>query len=178
MVLQWMQVEWRVPLRGSGETQTLAVVIRFVCIFCTHRWWWPEPKPPENFLYLIFYRLQEKVLFSHVSVILSTIGLIATRSLPILITARSVRILLECFLVYFVLLSYCYPFQICFYLCLLSAHCFYLPVLVVSFSFLLFVSYFFIVFVSFVFFREGNWFLEIYLFCFCHFCFTFFPFYP
>ena len=38
-------------------------------------------------------------MFSHTSVILSTIGLMAIRSLLILVTARSVRILLECFLV-------------------------------------------------------------------------------
>ena len=38
-------------------------------------------------------------MFSQVSVILSTIGLMDTRSLLILVTARSVRILLECFLV-------------------------------------------------------------------------------
>ena len=40
-------------------------------------------------------------MFSQVSVILSTIGLMAIQSLLILITARSVRILLECFLVQF-----------------------------------------------------------------------------
>ena len=40
-----------------------------------------------------------KVMFSHASVILFTIGLMATLSLLILVTARSVRILLECFLV-------------------------------------------------------------------------------
>ena len=38
-------------------------------------------------------------MFSQVSVILSTIGLMATRSLIILVTVRSVRILLECYLV-------------------------------------------------------------------------------
>ena len=38
-------------------------------------------------------------MFLQASVILSTIGLMATRSLLILVTARSVRILLECFLV-------------------------------------------------------------------------------
>ena len=47
-------------------------------------------------------------MFSQVSVILSTIGLMATWSLLILVTAWSVRILPECFLVvvfffYFVL---------------------------------------------------------------------------
>ena len=45
------------------------------------------------------YRLQGKVMFSEASVILSTIGLMATRSLLILVTAQSIRILLECFLV-------------------------------------------------------------------------------
>ena len=40
-------------------------------------------------------------MFSHASVILSTIGLMAIRSLLILVTARSVRILLDCFLVMF-----------------------------------------------------------------------------
>ena len=44
------------------------------------------------------YRLQGKVKFSQASVILSTIGRMATRSLLILVTLRSVRILLECFL--------------------------------------------------------------------------------
>ena len=39
---------------------------------------------------------------SQASVILSTIGLMATGSLLILVMARSVRILLECFLVTFV----------------------------------------------------------------------------
>ena len=38
-------------------------------------------------------------MFSRASVILSTIGLMATRLLIILVTERSVRILLECFLV-------------------------------------------------------------------------------
>ena len=38
-------------------------------------------------------------MFSQVSVILSTIDLMDTRSLLILVTARSVRILPECFLV-------------------------------------------------------------------------------
>ena len=38
-------------------------------------------------------------MFSQASVILSTISLMATRSLLILATVRSVRILLECFLV-------------------------------------------------------------------------------
>ena len=37
-------------------------------------------------------------MFSQASVILSTIGLMATLSLLILVTVRSVRILLECFL--------------------------------------------------------------------------------
>ena len=49
---------------------------------------------------LVYYQPQEKVMFSQPSVILSTIGLMDTRSLLILVTARSVRILLECFLVY------------------------------------------------------------------------------
>ena len=50
------------------------------------------------------YRPQGKVMFSQASVILSTIGLMPTLSLPILVgysvnvTAWSVRILLECFL--------------------------------------------------------------------------------
>ena len=38
-------------------------------------------------------------MFSQVSVILSTIGLMATRALLVLFTAQSVHILLECFLV-------------------------------------------------------------------------------
>ena len=38
-------------------------------------------------------------MFSEARVILFTIGLIATRSLFILVTAQSVRILLECLLV-------------------------------------------------------------------------------
>ena len=46
-----------------------------------------------------YYRPQGKVMFSQASVILSTIDLMATRSLLILATARSVSILLECFLV-------------------------------------------------------------------------------
>ena len=45
------------------------------------------------------YRPQGKVMFSQASVILSTIGPMATRSLLILVTVRLVRILLECFLV-------------------------------------------------------------------------------
>ena len=45
------------------------------------------------------YRPQGKVMFSQVSVILSTIGVMATGSLLILVMARSVRILLQCFLV-------------------------------------------------------------------------------
>ena len=48
---------------------------------------------------LVYYRPQGKVMFSQASVILSTIGLMDTRSLLILVTARSVCILLECFLV-------------------------------------------------------------------------------
>ena len=48
----------------------------------------------------LYYALQGKVMFSKTSVILSTIGLKATRSLLILVTARSLRILLECFLVW------------------------------------------------------------------------------
>ena len=43
-----------------------------------------------------------KGMFSQVSVILSTIGIMAIQSLLILITAWSVRILLECFLVQFI----------------------------------------------------------------------------
>ena len=43
-----------------------------------------------------FYRPQGKVMFSQACVILFTISLMATRSL--LVTARSVRILSECFL--------------------------------------------------------------------------------
>ena len=46
-----------------------------------------------------YYRLQGKVMFSQASVILSAIGLMTTRSLLVLVTACSVRILLECFLV-------------------------------------------------------------------------------
>ena len=42
---------------------------------------------------------QGKVMFSEACVILFTIGLMATWSLLILVTVRSVRILLECFLV-------------------------------------------------------------------------------
>ena len=53
----------------------------------------------QCFYRLVCYRPQGKVMFSQASVILSTIGLMATRSLLILVTARSVRILLECFLV-------------------------------------------------------------------------------
>ena len=48
---------------------------------------------------LSYYRPQGKVMFSQVSVILSTIGLMPTRSLLVLVTVRSIRILLECFLV-------------------------------------------------------------------------------
>ena len=47
------------------------------------------------------YRPQGKIMFSQASVILSTINLIATRSLLILVTARSVRVLLEYFLVHY-----------------------------------------------------------------------------
>ena len=39
-------------------------------------------------------------MFSRASVILSTIGVMATGSVLILVTARLVRILLECFLVF------------------------------------------------------------------------------
>ena len=45
------------------------------------------------------YQLQGKVMFSQVCLILSTMGLMDTGSLLILITVRSVRILLECILV-------------------------------------------------------------------------------
>ena len=47
-----------------------------------------------------FYRTQGEVMISQASVILSTIGLMATRSLLIFVTAWSVRILQECFLVF------------------------------------------------------------------------------
>ena len=53
----------------------------------------------EDFSFLSYYRPQGKVMFSQVSVILSIIGLMATRLLLIPFTAQSVRILLECFLV-------------------------------------------------------------------------------
>ena len=46
-----------------------------------------------------FYRPQEKVIVSQASLILSKIGLMATRSLLILVTVRSVRIPLKCCLV-------------------------------------------------------------------------------
>ena len=46
-----------------------------------------------------FYRPQGKVIFSQACVILSAIGLMESRSL----TAQSVRILLECFLVFAVI---------------------------------------------------------------------------
>ena len=51
------------------------------------------------------YRPQGMVMFSQASVILSTIGLIATRSLLILVTVRLVCILLECFLVFAVIFA-------------------------------------------------------------------------
>ena len=51
------------------------------------------------------YRPQGKVMFSQASVILSTVGLMATQSLLILVTTRSVRILLECFHVYFIVMQ-------------------------------------------------------------------------
>ena len=60
---------------------------------------------------MTYYRPQGKVMFSQVSVILSTIGLMDTRSLLILVgysvtvPARSVRILVECFLVF----KICFP---------------------------------------------------------------------
>ena len=47
-----------------------------------------------------FYRPHGKVMFSKASVILFRIDLVATRSLLVLVTAWSVHILLECFLVY------------------------------------------------------------------------------
>ena len=56
---------------------------------------------PTSFISMVcycFYLLQGKVMFSQVSVILSTIGLMDIRSLLILVKAWSVRILLECFL--------------------------------------------------------------------------------
>ena len=48
-----------------------------------------------------FYLPQGKVMLSEVCVILFIIGLMATRSLLILVMARSVHILLDCFLVPF-----------------------------------------------------------------------------
>ena len=53
-----------------------------------------------------YYRLQGKVMFSQAYVILSTISLMATGSLLILVTAWSVCMLLECFLVTFCVLSF------------------------------------------------------------------------
>ena len=47
----------------------------------------------------IFLPTVGKVMFLQASVILSTIGLMATRPLRILVTAGSARILLECILV-------------------------------------------------------------------------------
>ena len=49
----------------------------------------------------IYHRPQGKVMFSQASVILSTVDLMATRSLLTFFTARSVRIPLEYFLVLF-----------------------------------------------------------------------------
>ena len=45
-------------------------------------------------------------MFSQTSVIPSTIGFMATRSLPILVRARSVSILLECILVFLLMFMY------------------------------------------------------------------------
>ena len=55
---------------------------------------------PNFFSVLFFYRPEGKVMFSHASVILSTIGLMAAGSLLILVMERSVCILLECLLAY------------------------------------------------------------------------------
>ena len=52
-----------------------------------------------HFLSVLYYRPQGKVTFSEACVILFTISLISTRSLLILVTARSVHIILECLLV-------------------------------------------------------------------------------
>ena len=49
--------------------------------------------------FCVHYRPQGKVMFSQACVILLTIGLMATRSLLLFVNARSVCILLECFLV-------------------------------------------------------------------------------
>ena len=49
--------------------------------------------------FLHFLPTAREGMFLKVSVILSVIGLMATRSLLTLVTERSVRILLECFLV-------------------------------------------------------------------------------
>ena len=51
-----------------------------------------------HFMPVLYYRPQGTVTFSEACVILFTISLMASRSLLILLTARLVRILLECFL--------------------------------------------------------------------------------
>ena len=79
---------------SSGDSQTLPALSEET--FYTHRWRGCKtislthssplaPEPPGETFTNYFYRPQRKVMFSQASVILSTIGLMSTRSLLILV---------------------------------------------------------------------------------------------